>query len=103
MFDELTKYVQYEDIPYITDYHCPCGESGFFNLFRHKVKPVIVGWCDTNYGFMIVFECPVCGQKFRTHASVDRFDFEAFKYAIENYWELIDETGKIDWNLVKDL
>ena len=96
MFSELKKYEQYQDIPYIQDYHCPCGESGFFDLFKVIQKPNIVGWCDTHIGYMIVFECPVCKQLFRTHASLDRFDFESFKYVIENYWELIDYTGKLN-------
>lgn len=93
MFDQLEKYVEYENIPYVGDYHCICGESGFFNLYKRLIKPLIIGWCDTPRGFMIVFECPVCGQKFRTHASLDRFDFEAFKYAVENYWQYVDVQG----------
>lgn len=44
---------------------------------------------------MIVFECPVCHQLFRSHASIDRHDFEAFKYAVENYWSIIDKDGNL--------
>lgn len=57
MFSELKKYEQYQDIPYVKDFHCPCGESGFYNLFKVIQKPNIVGWCDTHIGYMIVFEC----------------------------------------------
>lgn len=94
-FEKLKKYEQYIDIPYVKDFHCPCGESGFYDLYRNVRKPDIAGWCDTFHGYMIVFECPVCHQLFRTHASIDRHDFEAFKYAVENYWSIIDKDGNL--------
>lgn len=42
-FEKLKKYEQYIDIPYVKDFHCPCGKSGFYDLFRNVRKPDIAG------------------------------------------------------------
>ena len=106
IIDILPKIPQYEDIPYAADFNCPeCDKSGFF---EHKgfyssdktlEKPKLVGWCDTNIGKMAVFECPVCGKKFRFHCTIgtwiaddDEFDFYLHTYAEKCInWEELKE------------
>lgn len=70
----LRKFLQYEDFHYANDLNCPyCDKSGFFPSGQ-KEKPIIIGWCETNIGYMGVFECPVCGQKFRFHCTVSTWN-----------------------------
>jgi len=106
IIDIIQKFPQYEDIPYAADFNCPeCDKSGFF---KHKgfyssdktlEKPKLIGWCDTNIGKMAVFECPVCGKKFRFHCTIgtwiaddDEFDFYLHTYAEECInWEELKE------------
>lgn len=96
----LPKFPQYEDIPYAGDFNCPnCDKTGFFDGFgeEEREKPNIVGWCDTNIGYMMVFECPRCYQKFRFHgtigtwnASVDEFEtyFRFYARQCKNWEEI---------------
>lgn len=95
--DVLKKYPQYEDFPYAKDLICPkCDKSGFYPRDT-LVKPNLIGWCETNIGYMGVFECPLCGQKFRIHctigtwtATLDEFDYYLHFYAEKcgNYEEI---------------
>ena len=104
--DILPKYPQYEDIPYAADLQCQeCGKSNFEdygspNYLDHA--PILVGWCETNYGFMGIFECPYCHSKFRFHASslgvcfdINKFDFQLHHWAFmcQNYAELKKKLG----------
>ena len=91
VIDVIPKFPQYEDYPYAGDFECPeCGKSGFFeyNWGDTHVKPLLVGWCETNIGKMAVFECPECGQRFRFHCTIgtwiadeDEFDYYLYTYA----------------------
>ena len=67
----------------VKDFLCPeCGQCELSP--RSQSKPNLVGWCETEWGYMAVLECPHCFTKFRTHAaSVDKFDFAEFEYALE--------------------
>ena len=79
--DELKKYKisTYEHIPYVNDFTCPeCGKATEFPSYAYHVKPSIYGWCETPQGFMQIVECPVCGQKFRFHGVIEKFDYEHF-------------------------
>lgn len=68
LLDVLPKITQYESIPYAADLICQdCGESGFDCRQANMHKPNLVGWCETHYGFMGVYECPDCGARFRFH------------------------------------
>lgn len=107
--DILPKIPQYEDIPYASDLNCPnCDKSGFFSpkgfysSDQTLKSPRVVGWCETNIGYMGVFECPECGQKFRFHctigtwiADIDEFDYYLCFYAerCENWNEIEKELG----------
>ena len=68
----LPKISQYEGIHYAGDLNCPhCDKSGFFDGYGEtRVKPNVIGWCDTDIGYMAVFECPVCFEKFRFHCTI---------------------------------
>ena len=85
----IKKFPQYEDIPYVRDFMCPnCARSGFTYLGAEMMKPRLIGWCETNIGYMGVFECPFCCQKFRFHctigtwtADIDEFDLYLYVYA----------------------
>ena len=109
LIDILPKIPQYEDIHYAADFNCPeCDKSGFF---EHKgfyssektlEKPKLIGWTETNIGKMGVFECPVCGNRFRFHSTIgtwiadeDEFDFHLYRFAKEcsNWEELKKQLG----------
>lgn len=83
---DLKEYYQYEDIPYSGTMECPqCYGSGI-GSWRDSAK--LVGWCSTERGYMMVFECPHCFQKFRYHGCMDeRWDWERFKLKMEKYYE----------------
>ena len=101
--DILDKYPQYEDIPYARDFICPnCEKSGFYPVGTLH-KPNLIGWCETNIGYMGVFECPLCGQKFRLHctigtwtADIDEFDHYLYYYAEKcaNFDEIKNKLGE---------
>lgn len=109
LVDILPKIPQYEDIPYASDFNCPnCDKSGFFDYKGFyssepvRKKPIVVGWCETNIGYMGVFECPECGQKFRFHctigtwvADIEEFDMYLYYKAHKctNWDELKKELG----------
>lgn len=69
----LPKIPQWEAIPYNADLQCECGESGFASW---QQLPKLIGWCDTPRGYMAVFECPVCFEKFRFHVASDSAKWE---------------------------
>jgi hypothetical protein len=58
----LKNYPQYEDIRQTKDMFCQCSYSNYnhenFNM---------IGYCETQQGFMAVFECEKCGEKYRHH------------------------------------
>ena len=92
----LEKYSQYEHIPYAKGLTCECGRCDF-KLYDSPddpgfVKPLIVGWCDTPIGFMGIFECPVCGHKFRFHVRgrymPDKPNYEEFEHSLHK-WSML--------------
>ena len=93
----LPKIVQWESIPYAADLMCQnCDKTGFVNA--EEGYPNLIGWCETNYGFMGVFECPVCGSRFRFHCAdpvsdIDEFDTTlTLAFAEKCYnWEELDK------------
>lgn len=109
LVDILPKIPQYEDIPYAGDLNCPyCEKSGFYdyNWSRGEViRPKVIGWCETNIGYMAVFECPCCGNKYRFHttigswiAPIDEFDMYLYYKAKQcsNWKELKEKLGDND-------
>ena len=83
--DILKKYIQWETIEYANDFSCQCcGGSRYGTLsFEEPLsKPILKGWCETNYGFMAVMECPRCGSLFRFHPGFPADDFKTFCYRL---------------------
>lgn len=76
------KISQYGDIAVSKDMACPeCnGSSQFDYSFDSRfAEPTPIGWCDTEHGFMAVFECPKCYTKYRFHISTTgRNDIDQF-------------------------
>lgn len=104
LIDILPKISQWESIEYAGDLNCPhCDKSGFCDLYgEERVKPNIVGWCETHIGYMGIFECPVCFEKYRFHctigtwiADVDEFDIYLYYKAREcQNWNEINQQLK---------
>lgn len=67
------------------DFICPeCGDSGVG--YPRMDKPRLVGWCDTEWGYMMVAECPKCFTKYRFHGTTDnKKDLGVFEHAIKCY------------------
>lgn len=86
IFDGM-KMAQYQDIPIVKDMECPdCHKSDVGGFFHERAKPI--GWCDTQTGFMGVFECPHCFSKFRCHISTTgRYNEDTFysDFALVHY------------------
>lgn len=59
---KLENFPQYESIRQSKDFVCECGHCDFT-----KDKFNMIGYCETKFGFMCVFECPVCFEKYRHH------------------------------------
>ena len=68
----------------VKDFTCPECRKSYVNETTPTSKPNMVGWCETEYGYMIILECPFCFAKFRTHANTgDKFDLGDFESALE--------------------
>jgi hypothetical protein len=99
VFDILPKVVQWESIEYAPDFICPeCGKSAIKgkNLYMQPVleKPDLVGWCETNNGYMAVFECPCCHSKYRFHPHMTLFDADQFDFYLGAYYI---NQGETEW------
>ena len=79
---ERMKISQYDDILISKDMACPeCNGSNQFcySIDWKFAEPTPIGWCDTEHGFMGVFECPKCFTKFRFHIDSDgRYNKDRF-------------------------
>ena len=99
MLRELQEYTQYEAIPYAGEFICPnCGGSG--NGYHHVPgdgyvllpDAHLIGWCSTQAGYMMVYECPKCFEKFRYHnVTTERNNWEHFKNELWLVWFLQTE------------
>lgn len=75
----------------VKDYECPeCHESavGDVGSLKPKEKPALVGWCDTDWGFQMIVECPKCFTKYRFHGTAglgSQNDPHKFEYALRCY------------------
>lgn len=76
----LPKISQWESIPYAPDLTCQeCGKMHrYITLSNDSPKARIIGWCETDYGYQLVFECPHCFSKFRYHPQDKKFDIDDF-------------------------
>ena len=96
----LPKIPQYESIPYARDFICPhCDKSGFFDGYGEpRIKPNVIGWCDTNIGYMIVFECPCCFKKYRFHCTIGTYIADINEFDMYLYYKA-KECG--NWEEIK--
>ena len=93
--DILPKFNNWEDIKYTASLNCPhCEKSGFVGDIE---RPNLIGWCETPQGYMIVFECPHCFEKFRFHGNCDDlYDVEKFDWYLGvNYVEMSANKDEI--------
>ena len=58
-FFTLKNFPQYEEIRQTKDMLCQCTYSDF-----HLNRFNMIGYCETQQGFMAVFECEKCGEKY---------------------------------------
>ena len=96
MLNVLQEFPQYEGIPYVADFKCAnCGKSGhgyqhvpgdgYVELPHGK----LVGWCEDKYGYQMVFECPICFEKYRYHnCTTGRSSWDSFKHELFLVWIL---------------
>ena len=103
----LPKIPQYEDIPYAADLCCQdCGKGNFEDYGTPKAdmnSPIAVGWCETDYGYMGVFECPQCHSKFRFHcggkfnSDIDEFEFKFYQWVFmcKNFQEVRQKLNEL--------
>jgi len=102
MLTQLREFPQYESIEYAGDFVCPtCGESGDKFMGgtysrRETIKEApLIGWCNTPNGYMMVFECPICFEKFRYHNSTtERNNWESFKNELWLVWILQRDNAR---------
>jgi hypothetical protein len=99
MLNVLQEFPQYEGIPYVADFKCAnCGKSGhgyqhvpgdgYIELPHGK----LVGWCEDKYGYQMVFECPICFEKYRYHnCTTGRSSWDSFKHELFLVWILQEE------------
>lgn len=99
MLNELQEFPQYEGIPYVADFKCAnCGKSGhgyqhvpgdgYVELPHGK----LIGWCEDKYGYQMVFECPICFEKYRYHnCTTGRSSWDSFKHELFLVWMLQEE------------
>lgn len=99
MLNELQEFPQYEGIPYVADFKCAnCGKSG--DGYQHAPGDgyvelphgKLVGWCEDKYGYQMVFECPICFEKYRYHnCTTGRSSWDNFKHELFLVWMLQEE------------
>lgn len=92
--DILPKITNWESIKYAPGLNCPhCGKSGIFQEVGEEIpeKPNLIGWCETGNGYMIVFECPLCFEKYCYHGNIfNLFDIEKFDFFVKvHYLDLV--------------
>lgn len=84
--DELKRYKlsNYDSYTYTKYLECPeCGIGSEIVYDTRKKQSILVGWCDTPQGFMMISECPNCGTRYRFHGTTtERFDYYRF---LENF------------------
>lgn len=98
MLNVLQEFPQYEGIPYAADFKCAnCGKSG--DGYIHEPGGYVelphgklVGWCEDKYGYQMVFECPICFEKYRYHnCTTGRSSWDSFKHELFLVWLLQED------------
>lgn len=87
-----SKIAQFEAIQVVKDCECPeCHKSDISGFLPcDRAKPI--GWCETQTGFMAIFECPKCFTKFRCHINTaGRYNIESFYSDYSLMWFLYND------------
>lgn len=72
----INEFLNPEEIRYSKSLSCECGYADAIRRDSYN----ILGYTSTQNGYMGVFECRKCFEKFRHHISThERYDLEAFK------------------------
>ena len=86
-YTKILPKLDYSQAVEVKDFQCPeCGKSGIDGWKQDK--PNLVGWCDTEWGFMMIVECPHCFTKYRFHGTSNyskKSDIGAFNHSIHLY------------------
>ena len=60
----------------------------FFDLYDKVIeRPNIVGWCETSIGYMGIFECPHCFNKYRFHCTIGTYNADIDEFDIYLYYK----------------
>lgn len=72
----IKQYSQYQGIRWAKDQNCLCGKSGMSN----DKQQTVIGFCETTVGFMPIFQCDNCFEKYRYHINTTgRYKIDEFK------------------------
>jgi len=73
---EIPQIAQYETVRHSKLVNCECEYADYSRPESYD----IIGYVDTQQGYMIVCECPKCFDKYRHHISTSgRYNFDTFK------------------------
>lgn len=87
----IEEFLQPEEIRYAKECGCSCGSANYLLGRNYK----IAGFTLTSNGYMVVFECTVCGEKYRHHVSTTgRNDIVTFKQDLGLILYLTHERAK---------
>ena len=102
LIDILPKISQWESIPYSPWLECGCQKSGFG---PRQDKPKLIGWCDTDFGYMAVFECQLCFEKFRFHAASDpdKYELPALERGLRCFMGICSNEEELELKLEEEL
>ena len=72
----IPQIAQYDNVRLTKDFRCMCSQADFSKKYSYK----IIGFVDTQQGYMIVCECPKCFEQYRHHiGTTSRYNLESFK------------------------
>ena len=63
----LPEILNYEEYSY--NKSCVCDKCNYHFTHLSTYRKGIVGYCVTENGYFLCFECPGCGSKYRNHYS----------------------------------
>jgi len=76
----LKNFAQHGSISYQRGLRCNCGYARYDDNMTFD----IVGYANTDYGYMAIFECKKCFEKYKHHMSRNKRSEEEFKDNVAN-------------------
>ena len=98
----IPKISQWESIPYAPDLTCQECRKPHHYVKHGNLKATIVGWCECDYGYQLVFECPYCFSKFRFHPHDNKFDIDDFVDRKHGRQKIVYDHPLLE-NILKDI